>query len=251
MNINNSYFDGAYKEIWRNLLPPELAVKEAELIVNYFQLAPGSKVLDLMCGYGRHALELGRKGITVTAVDNLADYIDEVNRIAGEEKLPVTGICTDVLGYKGTEIVDLAICMGNSLNFFEEKDALSILKRVADQLKSGSHLLINTWSLAEIAIRSFAQRSWSQIGDKKILSENNYKFNPARIVNETTIISADGTIENKSGVDYIFTVDEMTRLLDTAGFTGVKFYHVPGKKEFQLGDPRAYIVAQKAKKADT
>ena len=32
-------------------------------MLQYFNLQPESKVLDLMCGYGRHAIALAKKGI--------------------------------------------------------------------------------------------------------------------------------------------------------------------------------------------
>ncbi len=60
-NINDTYFDGHYKEIWRTIIPDELTVKETDFILNYFTLEPGSAVLDLMCGYGRHAFALQKK----------------------------------------------------------------------------------------------------------------------------------------------------------------------------------------------
>ena len=88
-NINNTYFDGYYKDIWRDIIPAELTQKEAEFMESYFELDKTSAVLDLMCGYGRHALALGRKGIRVTAVDNLAAYIADVEMAATAEGLPV------------------------------------------------------------------------------------------------------------------------------------------------------------------
>ena len=48
-NINDTYFDGYYKEIWRSLIPDELTVKEVDFMWLYFNLQPGNKVLDLMC----------------------------------------------------------------------------------------------------------------------------------------------------------------------------------------------------------
>ena len=62
-NINDTFFDGHYKEIWKTLIPDELTVKEVDFMVPHFGLQPGSKVLDLMCGYGRHAIALAKKGI--------------------------------------------------------------------------------------------------------------------------------------------------------------------------------------------
>src|SRR5712671_4781904 len=99
-NVNDIYFDGAYKEIWRSIIPTELTTKEVDFILSYFDVKKGNNVLDLMCGYGRHAIALGRKGIAVTAIDNLEDYVEEINRVAKEENIPTTGVRADILQYK-------------------------------------------------------------------------------------------------------------------------------------------------------
>jgi SAM-dependent methyltransferase len=88
-NINDTFFDGYYKDIWKAIIPEELTNRETDFLISYFKLQTGNSVLDLMCGYGRHALALGRKGIAVTAVDNLPAYISEIELFAQKEKLPV------------------------------------------------------------------------------------------------------------------------------------------------------------------
>ena len=55
-NINNVFFKGAYKEAWRHLIPQGLTEAETDFIIDIASLSGQSKVLDLMCGYGRHAL---------------------------------------------------------------------------------------------------------------------------------------------------------------------------------------------------
>ncbi|MCX8020370.1 MAG: class I SAM-dependent methyltransferase [Chitinophagaceae bacterium] len=72
-NVNDTFFDGSYKYIWKNIIPGILTERETEFMISYFGLRPGSRVLDLMCGYGRHAIALARKGMEVTGVDNLPD----------------------------------------------------------------------------------------------------------------------------------------------------------------------------------
>lgn len=244
-NINNTYFDGYYKDIWRDIIPAELTQKEAEFMESYFELDAQSSVLDLMCGYGRHALALGRKGIQVTAVDNLAAYIADVERAATAEGLPVKAIQTDVAGYIHAAQADLAICMGNSLNFFSAEEAAGILTNTATGLKTGGHLLINTWSLAEIAIKQFTPRTWAHAAGMRYISECRYEFFPSRIEAEHLIIAPDGSTETKKGVDYIFSVGEMDQLLQGAGFAIQEIYSIPGRKKFTVGEPRAYIVATK------
>jgi cyclopropane fatty-acyl-phospholipid synthase-like methyltransferase len=245
-NINDNYFDGYYKDIWRSMIPSELTVKEIEFMLQYFNLQPGSKVLDLMCGYGRHALALGRKGIEVTAVDNLGDYIDEINEIVKKEDIPVRAIRANVIQYKANGLFDLSICMGNSLNFFNKKETILLLSAVALQLRKGGHLLIHTWSLAEIAIKEFVEKAWSNtINDLKYLSESQYLFQPTRIETQTIIMSKNGIMETKKAVDYIFSMAEMESMLDLAGFSLKEIYSIPGRKKFILGEPRAYIIAEK------
>ncbi|HYM95144.1 MAG TPA: class I SAM-dependent methyltransferase, partial [Chitinophagaceae bacterium] len=175
-NINDTYFDGYYKEIWRVIIPDELTVKEVDFIMQYFNLKPGSKVLDMMCGFGRHAIGLARKGIVVTAVDNLSDYISEIKEIAEQDNLPLLSVQSDIINYASDDSFDLAICMGNSLNFFNAEDSEKIMSNICRQLRPGGKFLINTWSLTEIIAKSFKEREWSRAGQLKFLTECKYLF---------------------------------------------------------------------------
>ena len=244
-NINDSFFDGYYKEIWKSIIPDELTVKEVDFMIPYFNLKEGSRVLDLMCGYGRHAIGLARKGIKVTAVDNLADYIDEIKEQAKKENLPLEPVQISALDFKTDERFDLAICMGNSLNFFDSVDTLKLLSKISSFLKPGGQLLINSWSIAEIAFKNPKEKNWSQIGDMKFLTESKVLFNPTRIETESIIISPDGQTEVKQGIDYIFSLNELETMLNISGFNLKEVYSIPGRKKFTVGEPRVYLVAEK------
>lgn len=244
-NINDTYFDGYYKEIWRTAIPDILTEKEVDFIIPFFNLQAGSKVLDVMCGYGRHAIALAKKGINVTAVDNLVDYITEIEKISEAEHLPLKALQSDIIDFKADDIFDLVICMGNSLNFFNKKDTVSLLKAFSSCLKSGGQVLINTWSLAETVMKNFKEKSWNKVGELKFLTESKFLFHPARIETESIVITPDCKTEVKTGIDYIFSLNEMEDMLNAAGLTLKEIYSVPGKKIFALGEPRAYLIAQK------
>ncbi|MEO7393286.1 MAG: class I SAM-dependent methyltransferase, partial [Chitinophagaceae bacterium] len=96
-NINDTYFEGTYKEIWRTIIPEELTSKEVDFMSSYFNLGKDSKVLDLMCGYGRHAVALAQKGMIITGIDNLKDYIEEIKEVAKNENLSIDAILGDVI----------------------------------------------------------------------------------------------------------------------------------------------------------
>jgi SAM-dependent methyltransferase len=246
-NINDTYFDGQYKDIWKALIPAELTNKEVDFIMQYFNLQPGSRVLDLMCGYGRHALALAEKGVEVTAVDNLGDYIEEIRAAANEKQLPIIVEKQDVASYKPTGAYDLVICMGNSLNFFDAEHVQKIFHNVSAHLKDGGHLLINSWSIAEITFKHFVPNGWSQVGDVKFLTDSKILFQPARIETTNQIIGMNGQVEIKNAVDYIYSLNELSLMLSSVNLNLKEIFSVPGKRKFIIGDPRVYLTAMKLK----
>lgn len=245
-NINDTYFEGYYKDIWKTVIPDELTVKEVDFMIPYFNLRAGSKVLDLMCGYGRHAIALGRKGVNVTAIDNLPAYTSEINETVIAEKLPVKTLTQSILGPLPDDRFDLAVCMGNSLNFFTNEELGKLLPAIASVLKENGQLLINSWSIAEIAFKNFQANGWSQVGDIKFLTATKLLFHPTRMETESTMIAPDGTTEVKTAIDYIYSINELDQMLRNAGLQFKEIYSIPGRKKFTLGEPRAYIIAVKS-----
>ena len=244
-NVNNSFFDGYYKDIWRQFFPEKTTNAEVDFIVEEAKLNPDNHILDLMCGYGRHALEFARRKMNVTAVDNLPDYINEINEKSRSEELPIQCICTDVLEMQIDQEYDAVICMGNSLQFFNEEDVLRLLSNISEHLKPKGKLFINTWSIAEIAMNSFKEKSWSKIGELLFLTESKFLFHPTRIETNSIIITDTGEKEEKTGIDFIYSISELESIFNKTGFQLKEIYSIPGKKRFTVGEPRAYIVAEK------
>lgn len=244
-NVNNSFFQGYYKEIWRHIFPDKTTQAEVDFIINEAKLKVGSATLDLMCGYGRHTLELARKGVNVTAIDNLPDYTNEIKERAAAENLSVECYCSDVLEMDLGKEYDAVICMGNSLQFFNEEESHRLLTNISSHLKLGGKFFINTWSLAEIAVKNFKEKSWSRFNDLFFLAESKFLFHPTRVETISIIITDSGEREEKLAIDFIYSISEMEEMLNKTGFEIKDIYSIPGKKLFTVGEPRAYIVAEK------
>ncbi|MFC6094880.1 class I SAM-dependent methyltransferase [Saccharothrix lopnurensis] len=87
------FFTELPNEFWRRAVPPEVTVEEIDFVEERLGLAPGSLVLDVPCGSGRHSLELARRGHRVTGVDLSAEAILPGYRFSrGDEQLDVTAI---------------------------------------------------------------------------------------------------------------------------------------------------------------
>jgi SAM-dependent methyltransferase len=244
-NINNSFFNSVYKDVWKKLIPNGLTEAEVDFIMETAGLQPGDKVLDIMCGYGRHSIELGKRGIDVTSIDNLNEYIEEIKANAHEQNLPVRGIKAGILEVELKENYDAIICMGNSFSFFNKEETSQILKKLSLSLKPGGILIINSWMIAEIALKHFKEKDWFQVEEYKYLLDYKFHFQPNRIESEQTIVSADGTVDVLKGIDYIFSLDELESMFLDAGLCTKELYSTPRKRRFVLGDGRIYIVVER------
>ena len=244
-NINSDFFKGIYREVWRNEIPKGLTEAEVDFIAEVANLKKQDAVLDIMCGYGRHALELGKRGYKVTALDNSKEYIDEIEMLADKENLSVDAKLEDVSQAKFSGKYDAVICMGNSFAFFNAETATKILKEIAGCLLSGGAFIINSWTIAEIAIKNFQERTWHYVDDYKFFTESKFLFHPTRIESDYTILASSGEMETLKGIDYIFSFAELELMFNKAGFRMSEVYSTPRKRKYNFGDGRAYIVAMK------
>lgn len=247
LNPNHHFFDGFYQEIWQQIMPEALTQKEVEHLVGVYGLNADTPVVDLMCGYGRHALALARKGIPVTALDNLPAYIRSLAEIAKAESLPIHPICASTVDWIPAGGHQWALCMGNSLNFFSPDELPLVLQKVSDSLLPGGHFWINSWSIAEIILPQSLEgkSSTARIGRFQHANRFSVKENPLRLEIESRIEDEQGQVEEKTGVDFLYTLGELREYLAAAGLTLLKAESVPGKKDFVAGDPRIYILSQK------
>ncbi len=246
-NPNHHFFDGFYQEIWPQLLPEQLTRQEVEHLFVAYGLNTQTPVLDLMCGPGRHALALARRGTPVTAVDNLTPYIQQLAEWATKESLPVRTICENLLDWVPLAGHHWALCMGNSLNFFSPEELPLVLQKVSDSLVDGGYFWINSWSIAEIILPQNldGRSSTATIGRFQHTNRFAIRHDPLRLEIESRIEQASGPAEEKTGIDFLYSVDEWREYLAAAGLRLIKVESIPGKRTFQPGDPRVYLLSQK------
>ena len=86
-----------YKKIWtldiQNQSWTEDTKRQVDFVIQKLHLKGGEKVLDLACGYGRHSLELARRGFSVTGVDITPAYIQFAREEARRQGLQAGFLC--------------------------------------------------------------------------------------------------------------------------------------------------------------
>lgn len=69
---------------------------QVKFIVEVADLAPGAVILDLCCGYGRHSVELARRGYRVVGVDISEPSLDLARTAAADAGVRVEFIQGDM-----------------------------------------------------------------------------------------------------------------------------------------------------------
>jgi cyclopropane fatty-acyl-phospholipid synthase-like methyltransferase len=73
-NWYEDFFKGINCELWEKAVPKEWTVAEVEFIAEALGMKPGENVLDVPCGFGRHSVELAKRGYRVTGIDITSTY---------------------------------------------------------------------------------------------------------------------------------------------------------------------------------
>ncbi len=153
-----------YKKIWTlDILGQswvEQTPHEVDFVIEALQLQGGERILDLACGFGRHALELAARGYTVVGVDITPAYIEEAQRRA-QNLTHTTFICADIRDVTFCREFDVVLNLADGAIGYLESDAenLKIFDRIAAALQPGGKHLMQVCNGA-YAIKHFPKRHW-------------------------------------------------------------------------------------------
>ena len=239
-----SFFQGPAVDFWTRAMTPALTLADVDFLEKALEVKPGARLLDVPCGNGRHSIELARRGYRVTGIDLSDEFL-----AAARAELDADwrkGDMRDLLSDGSLEpsTFDGAFCFGNSFGYLDHTGVAAFLSALAGALKPGAKLAIETGMAAESILPTLVQKRWHRLGDLMILSENRYDARHSRLDIDYTFVR-DGTVETRPTSSYVFTVAEIGRMLEAAGFGETVFHGGIAGEPYALGTPRLLIIAQR------
>lgn len=196
---------------------------EIDLLAELIALTPGTAVLDLGCGPGRHSLELARRGCRVTGVDRTHFYLQKARDRAETEHLDIEFIQADMRQFTRPESFDLAINLFTTFGYFEAAaDNLQVLRNVYTSLRPGG-ILVMELSGKEVLARTFRERDWQEQGGTILLEERRIIDNWSQVENQWTIISGHERI-HYTFRHWTYSAVELQGMLEEVGFGNVNIY---------------------------
>lgn len=221
--------DDSFWERWEPVMftPQKIAdaVEEVTKIVKLLNIQPGSSILDLCCGIGRHSLELARRGYRVTGVDRTKGYLDKARKQVKEEGLDIEFVQGDMRLFSRPGAFDIAISMFTSFSYFEDpQEDKRVVKNVFESLKIGGRFIIQMHGKETLA-KIFKERDWNEYKDDGVivLHERKVSQNWSWMENRWIMLKGNECIENEIS-HRLYAGSEIAALLRDCGFKRVDVY---------------------------
>lgn len=171
------FFGEDYVTIYEPLLPPVRTAREVEEIVHLLALPKGAAILDLACGYGRHAIALAERGYRVTGQDLSAVLLRRAAADADARSVPVRWVQRDMRDIPYTGEFDAVISVFTSFGYLEtDADDQRVLVQARQALKPGGQFLLETIS-RDAFVRQFQPSGVDQRNDGLVVIEER-QFEP-------------------------------------------------------------------------
>jgi len=247
-----TFFQGPAVEFWTRAMSPAFTLAEADFLEKTLAPEGRARLLDIPCGNGRHAIELARRGHSVTAVDLSQEFLDAARLGAKEAGVAVEFRHGDMRALDlPAAAFDGAYCLGNSFGYLNRANAEAFLKAVARALRTGAKLVIDTGTAAESVLSpglnaaALTPKRWHRFGDIIILSECKYVAEHARLDIDYTFLHG-GKAETRTTSSYVMTAAALRELLNGAGFDSVDMHGGFTGEPYGVGTARLVVVATRS-----
>lgn len=150
MSNQASFFDfqqlfdaDEYLYFMEDSLREEDTPAQVDFLLRRVDLGPGSRVLDLGCGHGRHSNELARRGHLVLGVDLTPSFLEVARKEAERDALSTQFVLGDMSVIHVEEPFDLAVCLFDAFGFFDDAHQLATLRCVHSALRDGGRFVLD------------------------------------------------------------------------------------------------------------
>ncbi|EAX46576.1 Methyltransferase type 11 [Thermosinus carboxydivorans Nor1] len=218
--------------------------QEVQFITTVLNLPPTSSILDLYCGYGRHAIELAKLGFNVTGVDATKAFLDIASQKAEEEGVVVTFAQCDMRELDYCEEFDAVINMFAAFGYFSDAENIDVLKRVAKALRPHGLFLIDLLN-RDWMVRNSLNRYWRHPSGEYVLSYKVELNQGVAIMKRELVNLLTGAKTQYEFVLRAYSLAEITAILAQAGFYVKQTYGGFDYRTYGVEAPRMIILAEK------
>ena len=209
--------------------------QEVRFLVDLLGLPAGSRVLDVGCGPGRHAVALAREGLAVTGVDVSRRFLDIAAAAARDAGVGAAFFHVDARQMPFDDEFDAVISICQGAFGLMAGDDSTVLRRMAESARRGGRVVLTAFSA---------------------LYEASHPRDEATFDADAGVVHEETTVKDESGADHrvdlwtsVYTARELRLLALGVGLVPEAVWAVePGdfaKRPPDLDHPELMLVARK------
>jgi ubiquinone/menaquinone biosynthesis C-methylase UbiE len=239
------YFEHGYPLRW-GLPPPSGHVRlEAAGLWALLQLSATSRVIDIGCGHGRHALTLSERGPEVIGLDFAVTLLNRAQHLA-------TGLRTRARWIRGdmrqlplrSGCADAALVM-DAFGFFEtEEEHEKVLREAARVVTVGGRLALKVVN-GGLVLEAFRETDREQRDGTVVSVSRTLTFSPPRMTERISVRGSGGHGDYERR-QRLYRVEELHAAVEHVGFSLVGVFARPDGTPFEPNaSSTMWIVAQR------
>lgn len=239
------FFDASYVAALREEKPFRQTRLEVDFVLRSLRPPEGARILDLPCGYGRHAALLARRGFRVVGVDLSRAMLAEARRRSTEgPRLRFRRGDMRRITYRAE--FDAVINLYTSFGYFTPAQNVTALRRMARALRPGGRLLVDHRDPAYDA--DLPRRLWYRTGKTRFVLEDRRFDRRTKMTESTQLIVIPGRrwVAQKTLRFQEFSLPQWRRMFRRVGLRFLRAYSGYDGRPYRAGSTgRLILVAEK------
>jgi ubiquinone/menaquinone biosynthesis C-methylase UbiE len=225
------YFERGYAQRWGLRAPSDQVRLEAHGLYKLLQLSPTSRVIDIGCGHGRHAIVLAERGSDVIGLDFAVALLNRARQLAAGVPRQVRWVRGDMRRLPvRSECADAAVVM-DAFGFFDtEEEHEAVLREAARVLTIGGRLALKVVN-GGLVLDDFRETEREERDGVVVSVSNMLTFDPPRLMQRINVSGSRGHGEYERR-QRLYRVEELRVALTHAGFAVVGVFAGPDGTPF-------------------
>jgi SAM-dependent methyltransferase len=204
-----------YMYVYGDDLTDERSEAEVAAWVQLLEMDSPLNILDLACGFGRHANRLAALGHTVTGVDIMPSFLEMARQQAKTMGVQVDYRQGDMRQLSFNAEFDRVLLLFTSFGYFNDVENAQVAENVARALKPGGLLAIDMIN-RDVVARDSPATDVTDKGDGLIINRLSFDVLTGRFHNRRIVIR-NGVRKDKPFWIRLYNVQEIQHLLASAG----------------------------------
>ena len=202
-------------------------IGECDFLEKELNFDKSLKIIDIGCGTGRHAIELSKRGYSVTGIDLSESMLARAQEKALKNNLKINFLKCDARNLPFNQEFDVAIMLCEGAFPLMETDEMNyeILKNVSRALKSKAKFIFTTLNGLFPLYHSIGDfHTQNAKEDNVAYDRKHFDLMTFRDHSITTVIDDHGVAKKLECNERYYVPSEITWLLKTLGFSKIEIF---------------------------